>query len=475
MAEQATMNFELKVKPALVVLAVFLCLWFCPRPEMVPEQGWQVFAIFVSTIVGFLVKPMPLGAIVMLAMTLCAATGTLTINQTLSGFGSHSVWLIVMAFFISRGFSKTGLGRRIGYLFIKKLGRTPLGLAYAIGFTNYCLAPAMPSSTARSGGTVCPLVLAIAQAYDSDPAKGTQRKIGSYLIFNAFQTNYPVGAAFMTAMAGNTLAATFAGDLGVEITWLSWYWAAFLPALVSIMSIPIVLWFIYPPELKHSPEAREMAIEKLKEMGPMTKPEKYMLFAFVLLLSMWVGGSFVGLHPTVAAFIGIMFLVYSGVLTWKDVLSERGAYDCLIWFSGLIMMAGFLNKFGVIAWLTSGISEVLSGMPWPVVLFGLACCSMYIAYCFASSTALIGAVYTAYLTLAITNGCPPELAAMVIAFFCNLQACLTYYSGGSAPIFYSTGYVDSSDWLRCGFIISLVHLVVWGATGAIWWKVIGLY
>ena len=184
MAEQATMNFELKVKPALVVLAVFLCLWFCPRPEMVPEQGWQVFAIFVSTIVGFLVKPMPLGAIVMLAMTLCAATGTLTINQTLSGFGSHSVWLIVMAFFISRGFSKTGLGRRIGYLFIKKLGRTPLGLAYAIGFTNYCLAPAMPSSTARSGGTVCPLVLAIAQAYDSDPAKGTQRKIGSYLIFN---------------------------------------------------------------------------------------------------------------------------------------------------------------------------------------------------------------------------------------------------------------------------------------------------
>ncbi len=475
MAEMEKLDFQLKTKRGLIVVCIFLALWFSPRPEMVSEQGWHVFAVFVSTIAGFLLKPMPLGAIVMLAMTVLAATRTLSISETLSGFGSHSVWLIVMSFFISRGFSKTGLGKRIGYLFIRALGNTPLGLAYAIGFTNYCLAPAMPSSTARSGGTVCPLVLAVAKAYGSDPEKGTARKIGSYLLFNAFQTNYPVGAAFMTAMAGNTLAASFAGNLGVEITWLSWYWTSLVPALASICSIPLVLWFLYPPEIKKSPEARQMAVEKLKEMGPMSLPEKIMMFAFFLLLTLWVIGSFIGIHATVAAFVGIMFLVFTGVLTWKDVLSERGAYDCLMWFSGLIMMAGFLNKFGVIAWLTSGLSSALAGLPWPVVLVGLAMASMYIAYCFASSTALIGAVYTAYVTLGLANGVPPQLCAMVVAIFCNLQACLTYYSGGSAPIFYSTGYVESSDWLKYGFCISITHLIVWGTVGSVWWKIIGLY
>jgi DASS family divalent anion:Na+ symporter len=469
------LQIQLKVRPALCVLALFLCLWFIPCPEGVDPKGWKVFAVFVSTIFGFLTKPMPLGAIVLTALTVLAATKVLTIGQMVSGFGNSSVWLIVMAFFISRGFTKTGLGTRIGYMFIRAIGHTTLGLAYALGFTNYVLAPAMPSSTARSGGTVCPLTLAVARAYGSDPELGTQRKIGSYLIFNSFQTNYPVGAAFMTAMAGNTLAAGFAAAQGVEITWLSWWWAGFAPSIASILSVPLFLLFIYPPEIKHSTEARELAIEKLKEMGPMSKPEKAMLGAFFLLLFMWVVGSYIGLDATTAAFIGITLLVYAGVLTWQDVLSEKGAYDCLVWFSGLILMAGLLNRLGVIKWITGGLGTSISGLPWPVIVFCLACSSMYIAYCFASSTALIGAVYSAYLAIGLAAGTPPMLTAMVIAFFCNLQACLTYYSGGSAPIFFATGYVESGDWLRCGFLVSVLHLVVWFSVGSIWWKVIGLY
>ena len=355
-----SLEFQLKPKPGLAVLVVFLALWFCPPPQGLTLQAWHVFVTFVCTILGFLTKPLPLGAIVMLALTVLAGTRTLTVPQTLSGFGNHSVWLIVMAFFISRGFAKTGLGRRIGYTFIKLLGNTTLGLAYAIGFTNYCLAPAMPSSTARSGGTVCPLTIAVAKAYGSDPATGTERKIGSYLLFTAFQTNYPVGAAFMTAMAGNTLAASMAADLGVQITWLSWFIAALVPALVSICSVPLALYVFYPPEIKKSPEAREMARQKLAEMGPMSLPEKMMLCAFIILLSLWVFGTMLGVHATIAAFVGIMFLVLVGVLTWKDVLSERGAYDCLIWFAGLIMMASYLNKLGVIKWITGGMSGMLA-------------------------------------------------------------------------------------------------------------------
>lgn len=315
----------------------------------------------------------------------------------------------------------------------------------------------------------------MAKAYGSDPATGTERKIGSYLLFTAFQTNYPVGAAFMTAMAGNTLAASMAADLGVQITWLSWFIAALVPALVSICSVPLALYVFYPPEIKKSPEAREMARQKLAEMGPMSLPEKMMLCAFIILLSLWVFGTMLGVHATIAAFVGIMFLVLVGVLTWKDVLSERGAYDCLIWFAGLIMMASYLNKLGVIKWITGGMSGMLAGLPWPVVIFVLAMSSMYLAYCFASSTAMVSAVYAAYLTIALANGVPPELGAMIIAIFINLQACLTYYSGGSAPIFYSTGYIPSGDWLRVGFLVSLVHIVVWFGVGAIWWKIIGLY
>lgn len=473
-ASMQKLDFQLKIRPALYVLALFLCLWFIPCPAGVDPKGWKVFAVFVSTIFGFLMKPMPLGALVLTAITVLAATKALTLKEALSGFGNGSVWLIVMAFFIGRGFIKTGLGNRIAYIFIHKLGHTSLGLAYAFSFTNYIMAPAMPSSTARSG-TICPLVVSVAKTYGSDPEKGTARKIGAFLIFAAFQTNYPTGAAFMTAMAGNPLAAGFAADQGVTITWLTWWWGNLVPALLSLLSVPLALYYLYPPKIKKSPEARDLAARKLEELGPMTLPEKVMLFAFFLLLFLWVVGAYFGLDATVAALIGIVFLIFAGVLTWQDVLSEKGAYDCLVWFSGLIMMAGFLNKFGVIKWITTGLSASIVGFPWPVILLLLCCASMYIAYCFASSTAVIGAVYAAYLGIALAAGAPPVMAALAIAAFCNLQACLTYYSGGSAPIFYGTGYVESGDWLKFGFLMSVLHLIVWGVVGGVWWKIIGLY
>ncbi|MBR4747608.1 MAG: anion permease, partial [Desulfovibrio sp.] len=155
-AFQKDLDIQIKPKRALIVLAVFLALWFTPCPAGVDPGGWKVMACFVSTIVGFLTGAMPMGAIVLTAITICAVSKAIPVKEALSGFSAGPVWLIAMAFFISRGFTKTGLGLRIAYYFIKWLGKKPLGLSVAVGLTTYVLAPAMPSSTARSGGTIMP-------------------------------------------------------------------------------------------------------------------------------------------------------------------------------------------------------------------------------------------------------------------------------------------------------------------------------
>jgi len=48
-----------------------------------------------------------MGAMALLGIAATALSGTLTINQALSGFGNSTIWLIVVAFFISHGFIKT--------------------------------------------------------------------------------------------------------------------------------------------------------------------------------------------------------------------------------------------------------------------------------------------------------------------------------------------------------------------------------
>lgn len=87
-----------KIIPLLITVAVGLIIWFIPAPSGLEPKAWHLFAIFVATIIGFISKPLPMGAIAIFALAVTALTGTLSIENTLSGFGNKTIWLIVIAF-----------------------------------------------------------------------------------------------------------------------------------------------------------------------------------------------------------------------------------------------------------------------------------------------------------------------------------------------------------------------------------------
>ena len=63
-------------------------------------------------------------------------------------------WLIAIAFWLSGGFIKSGLGNRIAYGIVALFGKTTLGLTYSLVFAEALLAPAIPSVAARAGGAL---------------------------------------------------------------------------------------------------------------------------------------------------------------------------------------------------------------------------------------------------------------------------------------------------------------------------------
>jgi DASS family divalent anion:Na+ symporter len=216
------------------------------------KNGLHLFAIFVTTIVGIILAPLPMGAVAMIGIGVTAVSGTLSIGDSLSGFGDVVIWLIVLAFMISRGFIKTGLGARIAYNFMKLLGRNTLGLSYGLAATDLVLAPAIPSNAARAGGIVMPIMASLARAYGSNPGDGTEKKIGSFLTLAAYQADIITSAMFLTAMAANPLAQKLAGDLHVTITWTGWMVAAIVPGIISLLLIPYLI-YKRPPAPWRSP------------------------------------------------------------------------------------------------------------------------------------------------------------------------------------------------------------------------------
>lgn len=459
----------------LAVVALAILIWFAPAPIGVEPKAWHLLAIFVATIVGIILKPFPMGAIALIGIAATAVTGTLTIDQALSGFGNGTIWLIVVAFFISEGFIKTGLGSRIAYLFMAALGRRTLGLSYGLIATDLVLAPAIPSNTARAGGIVFPLVRATAKAFGSEPGDGTAHKIGSFLIQAAFQGNVITSAMFLTAMAANPLAAKLASQMHINVSWGQWAVAALVPGIASLIVIPLVLYKLYPPEIKETHGASEMANQKLAEMGPVAREEWIMLAVFLMLLLLWIFGDRFAIDSATTALVGLGVLLITGVLTWKDILAEEKAWDTLVWFAALVMMASFLNELGLIPWVTKGVQGLVGGVNWTIAFPVLCLVYFYSHYLFASQTAHVSSMYAAFLSVSVAVGAPPVLAALVLGFASNLFSSLTHYGSGPAPVLFGSGYVELGTWWRLGALISVINIVIWLAVGGLWWKLLGLW
>ncbi len=451
-------------------------IWILPAPLGIEEKAWHLLAVFIATIVGFITKPIPMGAVALIALVVLVMSHTLTLAEGLSGFSHPTSWLTFSSFLIARGFIKTGLASRLAYLFIRILGQNTLLLSYGLLATDLVLAPGMPSGNARAGGVIFPLVKSLAQIYKSEPHDGSARRIGSFLMLTSFQGTQITTALFFTAMVANPLMAGIAGKIaGFEITWVTWASAAFVPGLISFLIMPLVVYYCYPPEIKYTPKAKKLARDKLRQMGKISSQEWSMALTFLLLLSLWIFGDYLGgIKSATTALLGVAILVVTQVLSWDEIISEKKAWNILLWFSILLMMASFLNEFGLIAWVSQQLKGLIDGFSWQVAFYLLSIVYFYNGYFFASKAARASAMYAPFLSVALAVGTPPVYAALALAFLLNLSGCLTHYGTAVAPIYFGSGYVEIRVWWKIGFILSLVYFPVWLGIGGLWWHILGI-
>lgn len=489
--------------PSIICLAIGFFFWFSTPPgdavvlingeekliKGISQDGWRLLGIFIATILAIILKIMPIGALSIVAISIvavtCVTAPTMKASMTnsLSGFHESLIWLIAVSVIISRGIIKTGLGRRVGFFFISLFGRRTLGIAYSLVISELILAPVTPSNTARGGGIIHPIMRSISQSFGSDPEHNTQNRIGRYLALVNFEANPITSGMFITATAPNPLVVNLVADVtggNFHITWGQWAIAMLLPSLVALFLMPLVVWFFYPPEIKDTHNAKQLAKAELGKMGKMTHLEKVMLGIFGIMLLLWAGVTdLIGIKmdPTAVAFIGLSLSLLAGILTWQDCLSEKSAWDTLVWFSALVMMATFLNKLGVITYVAQHLEVSIRGLglSWFWACLILTLIYLYLHYFFASTTAHVAAMFAAFYGTGIALGAPPMLYALMLAAAGNIMMSLTHYATGTAPVIFGSGYITIGEWWKMGFIMSIVNLIIFAIFGAIWWKVLGYY
>lgn len=459
----------------ILPVSLGVIVWSLPVPEGVTLQAWHLLAIFLATIVAFVVKPIPQGAVAIVALVATVLSNTLTIQEGLSGFSNTTSWLTCSSFMIARAVIKTGLAKRIAYTFMMLLGKNTLFLGYGLVATDFILSPAMPSGNARAAGVIFPLVKSLATAYNSESHDGTERRIGSYLMTIGYQATQVSTAMFLTAMVANPLMAQLAEEIGVNLDWGTWALAAIVPGILSLIAMPLLIYYFYPPEIKLTPEAPQLAREELIKMGKVRFKEWLMLITIILLLFLWCFGKQLGeISSATTALLGVALLLLTGVFTWNDVVEDSKTWNIFVWFSTLLMMASFLDSLGFIPWLSNELGDMVQNLSWQWAFLFLGVAYFYANYFFASKAARAGAMYPAFLAVAISVGTPPMYAALSLAFLVNLSGCLSHYATSEAPVYYGAGYIDAGTWCKLGIILSIAYLFIWLIIGGFWWQLLGL-
>lgn len=472
------------VIPLVVWAALALYGYVFGAPTGLTMSAWLYFALFAAVILGLVLEPIPAAAIGLIGVTVAAtmryvnASASTSITWALSGFQDTTVWLIFGAFVLSMGYNKTGLGRRVALLLVQWLGGRTLGLGYAITLADLVLAPGTPSNTARSGGTIYPVIRNIPALYGSEPNTPTASKIGSYIMWTAIAATCVTSSMFITSLAPTAAALTIVKTTTkFDVNWLQ-YAQGFLPVgIVLLILVPLLVYVIYPPEIKTSKEIPHWAAGELAKMGSITRQEIIMIALVVLAIFLWITGSntlislpYFGtnfINATTVVLVGIVLMIVTGVVTWDEILANKNAWNVLVWFATLVTLASGLSTVGFVGWFAKLASAPMKGMDPILIVVLLVALFFFIHYFFASLTAHTNAVLP--LVLGVGVALLPANMVLPFALLCvyslGLMGIISPYATGPSPVYYGSGFISRGDYWRLGLIFGVIFVAALLAIG----------
>ena len=456
-----------KVIKAIIPFIVLAIIWVIPVPEGLTKNGWLFLGVFLAVVTGLILEPVPSALIGFAGVSFAAVLGLTgdagqSISWALSGFSNTVIWLIFTAFMIALGYQKTGLGKRISLIMVKYLGKSSLGLGYAVALSDLFLSPFMPSNTARSAGTVYPVAINIPWIFNSTPDH-EPRKLGSYLMWVGIASTCVTSSMFLTALAPNLLAIEFIAEgTGHIISWAEWAKIMLPLMLPTFLLTPWLIYIIYPPYQKHSPKAPAWADSELKKLGSLTKKEILMGLLAGVALIMWIFGEKIGIHPTTTAIAVVSVMIFLNVITWDDLISRKEAVNILLWFASLVAMASGLEKVGVLSWIGANTEVLLMQMSPVMVILSILFIFYFLHYFFASITAHTTALMPLFVAVAARILSAEQLIPFLIllAGSLGIMGILTPYATGPSPVWYGTGYISQSRWWAMGALFGAIYFIV---------------
>jgi L-tartrate/succinate antiporter len=274
---------------------------------------------------------------------------------------------------------------------------------------------------------------------------------------------------FLTALAPNLLAVELVQRTAqIEISWVDWFMYFAPVGILLLATVPLLVYWIYPPEVTEGAEVPGWAAKELEKMGPLSNKEITLGVLVVLALLLWIFGGNI-MEATTAAIAVISLMLILGVVTWDDITANKAAWNTLAWFATLVALADGLTRVGFVKWFATSMAGHLSGTPAAVAVAMLLLINFFGHYLFASVTAHVTAMIPVLLAVASTiPGVNMHTLSLGLCLQLGIMGIITPYATGPSPVYYGSGYLPAADYWRLGAIFGVIFFAAFLAIGVPW-------
>jgi L-tartrate/succinate antiporter len=278
-------------------------------------------------------------------------------------------------------------------------------------------------------------------------------------MWTAFASTAVTSSVFLTALAPNLLARRLIAEAtSINISWTQWLLGVLPVGLVLLVPLPLLVYLVYPPEIRSSPEVPSWAAGELRGLGRLSPGEWQMGVLIGLAIFLWIfGGEWI--DPTTVILVVVSLMLVTRIIAWEEVIGHRAAWDTLCYFGTLLALADGLSRVGVVKWAAGLVTDLLAGYPPLAVVVVLVVFFFLVHYLFASLTAHTTAVLPALLAAGVAfPGVPIRLLVFLLAYSIGLMGVISPYATGPAPVYYGCGFISRREFWWLGLLFGLIYL-----------------
>lgn len=460
-----TKYFKEKIQQLAFILVIILFMLLSHNIEH------KIIFLFFATILNIILKIFHLGAMTIISIAIGTFLGLFSIETALASFSQTMIWQISIFLFLAQALIQSGLSRRIALKTLYWFGTSTLILSYGICLLVTLFAIIMPTSTARIGGIIIPIINDI---FDIIEQKNSKLRLN--IIFSVLYANTIASAMFLSASAGNFYIQQILLSMKLNITGNQWLINSIVPGVICLITLPLLLQYLTTKENTKIPNLKQALKKEIEKLGPINIKEIIMMITFFIMFGTWIFGEMLNIN-----FISVLFVLTSILLVadlldcQNDIIRNEDVWQTFFWLSNILMLSELVNQHNAFEFIVTFIYRYLNNIPKNAIFVILLTFYGYSQYLFASSTVHISSFFEIVLNLMLAYKFPSMLSILALSYTSNLFAGLTNYSSSEVILLSNNYGLNTKKFIKTGFVITSCIYCTFMITGLIWWKILGAY